>query len=82
MFLYRFEYRDAMAYDLTDLELFLQVVDRGSIIQGTQRTHPQQRAVGHCDRRRAHGFGVPRRACDQSSGGEIEHRCTVSPTRT
>jgi hypothetical protein len=31
MFLYRFEYRDAMAYDLNDLELFLQVVDQGSI---------------------------------------------------
>ena len=39
MFLYRFEYRDAMAYDLTDLELFLQVVDQGSITQGAEHTH-------------------------------------------
>ncbi len=39
MFLYRFEYRDAMAYDLTDLELFLQVVDQGSITQGAERAH-------------------------------------------
>ena len=28
-----------MAYDLTDLELFLQVVDRGSITQGAERAH-------------------------------------------
>ena len=39
MRLSRFEYRDAMAYDLTDLELFLQVVDRGSITQGAERAH-------------------------------------------
>ena len=39
MLLYRFEYRDAMAYDLTDLELFLQVVDQGSITQGAEHTH-------------------------------------------
>ena len=39
MRLWRFEYRDAMAYDLTDLELFLQVVDRGSITQGAERAH-------------------------------------------
>ena len=39
MFLYRFEYRDAMAYDLTDLELFLQGVDQGSIAQGAERAH-------------------------------------------
>jgi DNA-binding transcriptional LysR family regulator len=39
MFLYRFEYRDAMAYDLTDLEVFLQVVDHGSITQGAEHTH-------------------------------------------
>ena len=32
-----FEYRDAMAYDFTDLELFLQVVDQGSITQGAER---------------------------------------------
>ena len=36
---YRFEYRDDMAYDLTDLELFLQVVDQGSITQGAEHTH-------------------------------------------
>jgi hypothetical protein len=30
--------------------------------------------LGIVDRRRAHGFGVRRCACDQSSGGEIEHR--------
>ena len=28
-----------MAYDLTDLELFLQVVDQGSITQGADRAH-------------------------------------------
>jgi molybdate transport repressor ModE-like protein len=28
-----------MAYDLTDLELFLQVVDQGSITQGAEHTH-------------------------------------------
>lgn len=28
-----------MAYDLTDLELFLQVVDQGSITQGAERAH-------------------------------------------
>jgi Bacterial regulatory helix-turn-helix protein, lysR family len=28
-----------MAYDLTDLELLLQVVDRGSITQGAERAH-------------------------------------------
>jgi hypothetical protein len=39
MFLYRFQYRDSMAYDLTDLELFLQVVDQGSITQGAERAH-------------------------------------------
>ena len=39
MSLYRFEYRDDMAYDLTDLELFLQVVDQGSITQGAEHTH-------------------------------------------
>ena len=32
-----FEHRDAMAYDFTDLELFLQVVDQGSITQGAER---------------------------------------------
>src|SRR5262245_66544911 len=36
---WRFEYRDSMAYDLTDLELFLQVVDQGSITQGADRAH-------------------------------------------
>jgi DNA-binding transcriptional LysR family regulator len=39
MFLYRFEYRDAMAYGLNDLELFLQVVNQGSITQGAEHTH-------------------------------------------
>src|ERR1700754_1360314 len=39
MSLWRFEYCHAMAYDLTDLELFLQVVDRGSITQGAERAH-------------------------------------------
>jgi DNA-binding transcriptional LysR family regulator len=38
MFLYRFEYRDAMAYDLNDLELSLQVVDQGSITHGAEHT--------------------------------------------
>src|SRR5215813_4456931 len=33
------EYRDSMAYDLTDLELFLQVVDHGSITQGADHAH-------------------------------------------
>jgi DNA-binding transcriptional LysR family regulator len=36
---WRCEYRDAMAYDLTDLELFVQVVDQGSITQGAERAH-------------------------------------------
>jgi len=39
MFVWEFEYRDCMAYDLTDLELFLQVVDQGSITQGAERAH-------------------------------------------
>jgi DNA-binding transcriptional LysR family regulator len=39
MRLWRFVYRDSMAYDLTDLELFLQVVDQGSITQGADRAH-------------------------------------------
>src|SRR5262245_39192511 len=33
------EYRASMAYALTDLELFLQVVDHGSITQGADRAH-------------------------------------------
>jgi DNA-binding transcriptional LysR family regulator len=28
-----------MAYDLTDLQLFLQVVDHGSITRGAERSH-------------------------------------------
>ena len=39
MRLWRFEYRDAMANGLTDLELFLHVVDQGSITQGAERAH-------------------------------------------
>jgi DNA-binding transcriptional LysR family regulator len=39
MSLNRPEYREAMAYDLTDLELFLQVVDQGSITKGAERAH-------------------------------------------
>ncbi len=47
MFLYRFEYRDAMAYDLTDLELFLQVVDQGSITQRAEHTHLSLASASH-----------------------------------
>ena len=39
------EYRDAMAYDLTDLELFLQVVDLDNI------TLTNRSGSGHRDRR-------------------------------
>ena len=44
MFLYRFEYRDAMAYDLIDLER-LQVVDEGSIAQ-RRRAHASVVGIG------------------------------------
>jgi len=50
MFLWRFEYRGAMAYDLTDLELFLQVVDQSSSARYPLPWSPKSSDTAPCTR--------------------------------